>query len=119
MVDKTMMGDKCAELVRAAMIGALAVTLGNPTAVYAAEEETADPGQIGIEIAGEAAVGAASFCVEEDAAEEAPAEAEEVTESEGTQNDEMEEESGSEGKEDETVPEEPEPQSLTAERMQE
>ena len=36
-----MMGDKCAELVRAAMIGALAVTLGNPTAVYAAEEETA------------------------------------------------------------------------------
>lgn len=61
MVDKTMMGDKCAELVRAAMIGALAVTLGNPTAVYAAEEETADPGQIGIEIAGEAAVGAASF----------------------------------------------------------
>ena len=92
------------------MIGALAVTLGNPTAVYAAEEETADPGQIGIEIAGEAAVGAASFCVEEDAAEEAPAEAEEVTEPEGTQNDEMEEESGSEGKEDETVPEEPEPQ---------
>ena len=70
MVDKTMMGDKCAELVRAAMIGALAVTLGNPTAVYAAEEETADPGQIGIEIAGEAAVGAASFCVEEDAASE-------------------------------------------------
>lgn len=56
-----MMGDKCAELVRAAMIGALAVTLGNPTAVYAAEEETADPGQIGIEIAGEAAVGAALF----------------------------------------------------------
>lgn len=110
MVDKTMMGDKCAELVRAAMIGALAVTLGNPTAVYAAEEETTDPGQIGIEIAGEAAVGAASFCVEEDAAEEAPAEAEEVTEPEGTQNDEMEEESGSEGKEDETVPEEPEPQ---------
>lgn len=110
MVDKTMMGDKCAELVRAAMIGALAVTLGNPTAVYAAEEETADPGQIGIEIAGEAAVGAASFCVEEDAAEEAPAEAEEVTEPEGTQNDEMEEESGSEGKEDETVPEKPEPQ---------
>ena len=110
MVDKTMMGDKCAELVRAAMIGALAVTLGNPTAVYAAEEETADPGQIGIEIAGEAAVGAASFCVEEDAAEEAPAEAEEVTEPEGTQNDEMEEERGSEGKEDETVPEEPEPQ---------
>lgn len=110
MVDKTMMGDKCAELVRAAMIGALAVTLGNPTAVYAAEEETADPGQIGIEIAGVAAVGAASFCVEEDAAEEAPAEAEEVTEPEGTQNDEMEEESGSEGKEDETVPEEPEPQ---------
>lgn len=110
MVDKTMMGDKCAELVRAAMIGALAVTLGNPTAVYAAEEETADPGQIGIEIAGEAAVVAASFCVEEDAAEEAPAEAEEVTEPEGTQNDEMEEESGSEGKEDETVPEEPEPQ---------
>lgn len=108
MVDKTMMGDKCAELVRAAMIGALAVTLGNPTAVYAAEEETADPGQIGIEIAGEAAVGAASFCVEEDAAEEAPAE--EVTEPEGTQNDEMEEESESEGKEDETVPEEPEPQ---------
>ena len=105
-----MMGDKCAELVRAAMIGALAVTLGNPTAVYAAEEETADPGQIGIEIAGEAAVGAVSFCVEEDAAEEAPAEAEEVTEPEGTQNDEMEEESGSEGKEDETVPEEPEPQ---------
>ena len=50
MVDKTMMGDKCAELVRAAMIGALAVTLGNPTAVYAAEEETADPGQIGIEL---------------------------------------------------------------------
>ena len=110
MVDKTMMGDKCAELVRAAMIGALAVTLSNPTAVYAAEEETADPGQIGIEIAGEAAVGAASFCVEEDAAEKAPAEAEEVTEPEGTQNDEMEEESGSEGKEDETVPEEPEPQ---------
>lgn len=110
MVDKTMMGDKCAELVRAAMIGAIAVTLGNPTAVYAAEEETADPGQIGIEIAGEAAVGAASFCVEEDAAEKAPAEAEEVTEPEGTQNDEMEEESGSEGKEDETVPEEPEPQ---------
>ena len=110
MVDKTMMGDKCAELVRAAMIGALAVTLGNPTAVYAAEEETADPGQIGIEIAGEAAVGAASFCVEEDAAEKAPAEAEEVTEPEGTQNDEMEEESGSEGKEDETVPEELEPQ---------
>lgn len=107
MVDKTMMGDKCAELVRAAMIGALAVTLGNPTAVYAAEEETADPGQIGIEIAGEAAVGAASFCVEEDAAEKAPAEAEEVTEPEGTQNDEMEEESGSEGKEDETVPQEP------------
>lgn len=67
MVDKTMMGDKCAELVRAAMIGALAVTLGNPTAVYAAEEETADPGQIGIEIAGEAAVGAASFGVEENA----------------------------------------------------
>ena len=74
MVDKTMMGDKCAELVRAAMIGALAVTLGNPTAVYAAEEETADPGQIGIEIAGEAAVGAASFCVEEDAAEAQAAE---------------------------------------------
>lgn len=62
MVDKTMMGDKCAELVRAAMIGALAVTLGNPTAVYAAEEETADPGQIGIEIAGEAAwLGLSSF----------------------------------------------------------
>ena len=39
-----------------------------------------------------AAVGAASFCVEEDAAEKAPAEAEEVTEPEGTQNDEMEEE---------------------------
>ena len=74
MVDKTMMGDKCAELVRAAMIGALAVTLSNPTAVYAAEEETADPGQIGIEIAGEAAVGAASFCVEEDAAEAQAAE---------------------------------------------
>lgn len=110
MVDKTMMGDKCAELVRAAMIGALAVTLGNPTAVYAAEEETADPGQIGIEIAGEAAVGAASFCVEEDAAEAAPAETEEVTEPESTQTDEMEEESGSEGKEDEKVPEEPEPQ---------
>ena len=52
MVDKTMMGDKCAELVRAAMIGALAVTLGNPTAVYAAEEEPVDLGQIGIEIAG-------------------------------------------------------------------
>ena len=69
MVDKTMMGDKCAELVRAAMIGALAVTLSNPTAVYAAEEETADPGQIGIEIAGEAAVGAASFDVEENVAE--------------------------------------------------
>lgn len=110
MVDKTMMGDKCAELVRAAMIGALAVTLGNPTAVYAAEEETADPGQIGIEIAGEAAVGAASFCVEEDAAEAAPAEAEEVTEPESTQTDEIEEESGAEGKEDETVPEESEPQ---------
>ena len=46
MVDKTMMGDKCAELVRAAMIGALAVTLSNPTAVYAAEEETADPGRL-------------------------------------------------------------------------
>ncbi len=104
-----MMGDKCAELVRAAMIGALAVTLGNPTAVYAAEEETADPGQIGIEIAGKQPLGLL-FCVEEDAAEEAPAEAEEVTEPEGTQNDEMEEESGSEGKEDETVPEEPEPQ---------
>ena len=117
MVDKTMMGDKCAELVRAAMIGALAVTLGNPTAVYAAEEETADPGQIGIEIAGEAAVGAASFCVEEDAAEEEPAEAEEVTEPEGTQNDEMEEESGSEGKEDETVPEEPEPQKIGTRRL--
>lgn len=57
MVDKTMMGDKCAELVRAAMIGALAVTLGNPTAVYAAEEETADPGQIGIEIAGKQPLG--------------------------------------------------------------
>ena len=68
MVYKTMMGDKCAELVRAAMIGALAVTLSNPTAVYAAEEETADPGQIGIEIAGEAAVGAASFDVEENVA---------------------------------------------------
>lgn len=94
MVDKTMMGDKCAELVRAAMIGALAVTLGNPTAVYAAEEETADPGQIGIEIAGSSRWGC-FFCVEEDAAEEAPAEAEEVTEPEGTQNDEMEEESGS------------------------
>ena len=76
MVDKTMMGDKCAELVRAAMIGALAVTLSNPTAVYAAEEETADPGQIGIEIAGEAAVGAASFDVEEDAAVGKPGEAE-------------------------------------------
>ena len=30
MVDKTMMGDKCAELVRAAMIGALAVTSQEP-----------------------------------------------------------------------------------------
>ncbi len=100
MVDKTMMGDKCAELVRAAMIGALAVTLGNPTAVYAAEEETADPGKIGIEIAGEAAVEAASFGVEEDA--------EEVTEPESPQPDEIEDESGSEGNEDETVPEEPE-----------
>lgn len=114
-----MMGDKCAELVRAAMIGALAVTLGNPTAVYAAEEETADPGQIGIEIAGEAAVGAASFCVEEDAAEEAPAEAEEVTESEGTQNDEMEEESGSEGKKMRQSRRNRNRRSLTAERMQE
>lgn len=61
MVDKTMMGDKCAELVRAAMIGALAVTLGNPTAVYAAEEETADPGQIGIEIAGKQPLGLLLF----------------------------------------------------------
>ncbi|WP_461883784.1 NlpC/P60 family protein [Fusicatenibacter sp.] len=69
MVDKTMMGDKCAELVRAAMIGALAVTLGNPTAVYAAEEETADLGKAGIEIAGEAAVEAASFCAEQENAE--------------------------------------------------
>lgn len=81
---------------------------GKPDSRLCSRRGTADPGQIGIEIAGEAAVGAASFCVEEDAAEEAPAE--EVTEPEGTQNDEMEEESGSEGKEDETVPEEPEPQ---------
>ena len=87
MVDKTMMGDKCAELVRAAMIGALAVTLGNPTAVYAAEEETADPGQIGIEIAGEAAVGAASFCVEEAQATEVSVEqnAEENGDAPGTE----------------------------------
>ena len=87
MVDKTMMGDKCAELVRAAMIGALAVTLGNPAAVYAAEEETADPGQMGIEIAGEAAVGAASFGVEENAAEPQPDGTENVTEPESPQPD--------------------------------
>ena len=92
MVDKTMMGDKCAELVRAAMIGALAVTLSNPTAVYAAEEETADPGQIGIEIAGEAAVGAASFDVEENVAEP------EEPQPDGTED--MPETPGSEGNED-------------------
>ena len=34
MVDKTMMGDKCAELVRAVLIVSLAVTLGNPTYFY-------------------------------------------------------------------------------------
>lgn len=104
MVDKTMMGDKCAELVRAAMIGALAVTLSNPTAVYAAEEETADPGQIGIEIAGEAAVGAASFDVEENVAEPQPDGTEDMPE---TQPDETKDEKGSEEKEDATNPEKP------------
>ena len=118
MVDKTMMGDKCAELVRAAMIGALAVTLSNPTAVYAAEEETADPGQIGIEIAGEAAVGAASFDVEENVAEQEepqPDGTEDMPETQPdgtedmpeTQPDETKDEKGSEEKEDATNPEKP------------
>ena len=118
MVDKTMMGDKCAELVRAAMIGALAVTLSNPTAVYAAEEETADPGQIGIEIAGEAAVGAASFDVEENVAEQEepqPDGTEDMPETQPdgtedmpeTQSDETKDEKGSEEKEDATNPEKP------------
>ena len=103
MVDKTMMGDKCAELVRAAMIGALAVTLGNPTAVYAAEEETADPGQIGIEIAGEAAVGAASFDVEENVAEPEepqPDGTEDMPETQPDGTEDMPETPGSEGNED-------------------
>ena len=103
MVDKTMMGDKCAELVRAAMIGALAVTLGNPTAVYAAEEETADPGQIGIESAGEAAVGAASFDVEENVAEPEepqPDGTEDMPETQPDGTDDMPETPGSEGNED-------------------
>ena len=113
MVDKTMMGDKCAELVRAAMIGALAVTLSNPTAVYAAEEETADPGKIGIEIAGEAAVGAASFDVEENVAEPEEPEEPEEPQPDGTEDmpeaqpDEAKDEKGSEGKEDATDPEKP------------
>ena len=135
MVDKTMMGDKCAELVRAAMIGALAVTLSNPTAVYAAEEETADPGKIGIEIAGEAAVGAASFDVKENVAEPEepqPDGTEDMLETEnpqpdGTEDmpetespqpdgvedvpeaqpDEAKDEKGSEGKEDASDPEKP------------
>ena len=103
MVDKTMMGDKCAELVRAAMIGALAVTLSNPTAVYAAEEETADPGQIGIEIAGEAAVGAASFDVEENVAEPEepqPDGTEDMPETQPDGTEDMPETPGSEGNED-------------------
>ena len=107
MVDKTMMGDKCAELVRAAMIGALAVTLGNPTAVYAAEEETADPGQIGIEIAGEAAVGAASFDVEENVAEPEEPQPDGTEDMPETQPDETKDEKGSEEKEDATNPEKP------------
>ena len=108
-----MMGDKCAELVRAAMIGALAVTLSNPTAVYAAEEETADPGKIGIEIAGEAAVGAASFDVEENVAEPEEPEEPEEPQPDGTEDmpeaqpDEAKDEKGSEGKEDATDPEKP------------
>lgn len=107
MVDKTMMGDKCAELVRAAMIGALAVTLSNPTAVYAAEEETADPGQIGIEIAGEAAVGAASFDVEENVAEPEEPQPDGTEDMPETQPDETKDEKGSEEKEDATNPEKP------------
>ena len=107
MVDKTMMGDKCAELVRAAMIGALAVTLSNPTAVYAAEEETADPGQIGIEIAGEAAVGAASFDVEENVAEPEELQPDGTEDMPEAQPDEAKDEKGSEGKEDATDPEKP------------
>lgn len=99
-----MMGDKCAELVRAAMIGALAVTLGNPTAVYAAEEETADPGQIGIEIAGEAAVGAASFDVEENVAEPEEPQPDGTEDMPETQPDETKDEKGSEEKEDATNP---------------
>ena len=98
-----MMGDKCAELVRAAMIGALAVTLSNPTAVYAAEEETADPGQIGIEIAGEAAVGAASFDVEENVAEPEepqPDGTEDMPETQPDGTEDMPETPGSEGNED-------------------
>ena len=93
-----MMGDKCAELVRAAMIGALAVTLSNPTAVYAAEEETADPGQIGIEIAGEAAVGAASFDVEENVAEPEEPQPDGTEDMPETQPDETKDEKGSEKK---------------------
>ena len=93
-----MMGDKCAELVRAAMIGALAVTLSNPTAVYAAEEETADPGQIGIEIAGEAAVGAASFDVEENVAEPEELQPDGTEDMPEAQPDEAKDEKGSEGK---------------------
>ena len=107
MVDKTMMGDKCAELVRAAMSGALAVTLSNPTAVYAAEEETADPGQIGIEIAGEAAVGAASFDVEENVAEPEEPQPDGTEDMPETQPDETKDEKGSEEKEDATNPEKP------------
>lgn len=107
MVDKTMMGDKCAELVRAAMIGALAVTLSNPTAVYAAEEETADPGQIGIEIAGEAAVGATSFDVEENVAEPEEPQPDGTEDMPETQPDETKDEKGSEEKEDATNPEKP------------
>lgn len=107
MVDKTMMGDKCAELVRAAMIGALAVTLSNPTAVYAAEEETADPGQIGIEIAGEAAVGAASFDVEENVAEPEEPQPDGTEDMPETQPDETKDEKGYEEKEDATNPEKP------------
>lgn len=102
-----MMGDKCAELVRAAMIGALAVTLSNPTAVYAAEEETADPGQIGIEIAGEAAVGAASFDVEENVAEPEEPQPDGTEDMPETQPDETKDEKGSEEKEDATNPEKP------------
>lgn len=90
---------------------------GKPDSRLCSRRETADPGQIGIEIAGSSRWGC--FCVEEDAAEEAPAEAEEVTEPEGTQNDEMEEESGSEEKKMRQSRRNRNCRSLTAERMQE